>query len=129
MLKVEKQYEAAVTELAEKMVAENDEERRQLEAELAAIGEDGEVPANFNYLPNRKQLRRRTGNLNESTAENPDKLDPYVPIYQVHWIDPHDIADDLDVIDSVLENKEEPSDDRHLSVQIQEGKLILDGKT
>uniref|UniRef100_A0AC34F0U5 SHSP domain-containing protein n=1 Tax=Panagrolaimus sp. ES5 TaxID=591445 RepID=A0AC34F0U5_9BILA len=127
--KVERQYEAAVAQLAEKMIAENEEERRQLEAELAVIGEDGEVPANFSYLPNRKQLRRRAGNLNDSATEQTDKIDPYVPIYQVHWIDPKDISSDLNVVNSVLQFSDEGPFEKHLSIQVQDGKLILDGKT
>uniref|UniRef100_A0A914Z926 Uncharacterized protein n=1 Tax=Panagrolaimus superbus TaxID=310955 RepID=A0A914Z926_9BILA len=126
--KVEKQYETAVAQLAEKMIAENEEERRQLEAELAVIGEDGEVPANFNYLPNRKQLRRRTGNLNDSSSviEHSDKIDPYVPIHQVHWIDPNDINNDLNIFNSVLQSfSDEGPFEKHLSMQIQEGKLLI----
>lgn len=126
--KIETQYEAAVTQLAEKMIAENEEERRQLEAELAAMGAGGEVPPNFSYPPNRKQLRRRTGNPSDPLTEHSDKLDPYVPIYQVHWIDHREIADDLDIVDYVLQNREEPAPDRHISVQILDGKLIIDGK-
>ena len=126
--KLVKQYEQAVKELAEKMISENEDERKQLEAELNAMGEDGEVPANFQYVPNRKQLRRRTGHLNDPSNDQPDKLDPYVPIYQVHWIDHRDIAPDLDVFDNILKCKSKPAEDSHHSITTHEGRLIIDGK-
>ncbi|KAE9555919.1 hypothetical protein FO519_000899 [Halicephalobus sp. NKZ332] len=126
--KLVKQYEQAVKELAEKMISENDDERKQLEAELNAMGDDGEVPANFQYVPNRKQLRRRAGHLNDPAGDQPDKLDPYVPIYQVHWIDHRDIAPDLEIFDTVLKCKSKPAEDSHHSITTHEGRLIIDGK-
>uniref|UniRef100_A0AC34RD97 Uncharacterized protein n=2 Tax=Panagrolaimus sp. JU765 TaxID=591449 RepID=A0AC34RD97_9BILA len=125
--KILKAKELAVKELAQKMLTENDDERKQLEAELNVMGEDGEVPLNFMYVPNRKQLRRRTGH-NDPSNDHPEKIDNYVPIYQVHWIDHKDIAGDLEIFDSVLKSHEKPAEDRHYSVSVHEGRLILDGK-